>query len=177
MYPAGVTSGVIRCGTFLPLTGLPRSCRRVSLDCIAEANPLKTSNFKTGVLFDLVDTLYQHRHGLTVTGNLTFRDLVDRERPYPAIVRRMDDMYTVLEVWGRETRQPRDLASIPGAILPDRMEGPVSPRCDSPHLPAPIANPRQSTGAGKDRQCRPRERPDFRRGRLKPATKLPSRQG
>jgi len=78
MYPAGVTSGVIRCGTFLPLTGLPGSCLRVSLDYIAEANPLKTTDFNTGVLFDLVDTLYRRRHGLLVAGNLSLRDLVDR---------------------------------------------------------------------------------------------------
>ena len=63
MYPPGVTSGVIRCDTFLPLTGLPESCRRVSLDYIAEAHPLKTTDFKTWVLFDLVDTLYRRRHG------------------------------------------------------------------------------------------------------------------
>jgi hypothetical protein len=46
----------------------------------------------------LVDTLYQRKHGLTVTGNYYLRDLVDRERLHPAIVRRMDDMCTVLEV-------------------------------------------------------------------------------
>jgi hypothetical protein len=38
------------------------------------------------------------KHGLTVTGNLTLRDLVDRERLHPAIVRRVDDMCAVLEV-------------------------------------------------------------------------------
>jgi hypothetical protein len=46
----------------------------------------------------LVDALYRHKHGLTVTTNLSLRDLVDHERLHPAIVRRVDDMCTVLEV-------------------------------------------------------------------------------
>jgi DNA replication protein DnaC len=63
-----------------------------------DIDKLKTTDFKTEVLFDLVDTLYRHKHGLTVSGNLSLRDLVDRERLHPAIVRRVDDMCTVLEV-------------------------------------------------------------------------------
>jgi hypothetical protein len=50
------------------------------------------------VLFDLVDTLYRRKHGLTVTGNHSLRDLVGRERLHPALVRRLDDMCRVLEV-------------------------------------------------------------------------------
>jgi len=45
-----------------------------------------------------VDTLYRQKHGLTVTSNYSLRDLADRERLHPAIVRRLDDMCTVLEV-------------------------------------------------------------------------------
>jgi len=63
-----------------------------------DIDKLKTTDFKTEVLFDLVDTLYRRKHGLTVTGNLTLRDLVDRERLHPAIDRRVDDMCAVLEV-------------------------------------------------------------------------------
>jgi hypothetical protein len=48
--------------------------------------------------FDLVNALYLQKHGLTITGNLSLRNLVDRERLHPAIVRRVDDMCTVLEV-------------------------------------------------------------------------------
>ena len=46
----------------------------------------------------MVDTLYRGKHGLTVTGNFSLRDLVDRERLHPAIVRRLDDICMVLEV-------------------------------------------------------------------------------
>ena len=56
------------------------------------------TDFKTEVLFDLVDTLYRQKHGLTVTGNYSMRALVDRERMNPAIDRRLDDMCRVVEV-------------------------------------------------------------------------------
>ena len=39
-----------------------------------------------------VDSLYRRKHGLTVTGNYSMRDLVERERMHPAIVRRLDAM-------------------------------------------------------------------------------------
>jgi DNA replication protein DnaC len=63
-----------------------------------DIDKLKLTDFRTEVLFDLVDTLYRHKHGLTVTGNHSMRDLVDRERMHPAIVRRLDDMCRVIEV-------------------------------------------------------------------------------
>jgi hypothetical protein len=50
------------------------------------------------VLFDLVDSLYRQKHSLTVTGNYSMRELIERERMHPAIVRRLDDMCTVVEV-------------------------------------------------------------------------------
>ena len=53
---------------------------------------------RTRLSFVLVDTLYRQKHGLTVTGNYPLRDLADRERLHPAIVRHLDDMCTVLEV-------------------------------------------------------------------------------
>jgi hypothetical protein len=53
---------------------------------------------KTDVLVGPVDTLYRHKHGLTVTRNYSLPNLVDRECLHPAIVRRLDDMCTVLEV-------------------------------------------------------------------------------
>ena len=40
-----------------------------------DINKLKPTDFKTEVLFDLVDTLCRRRHGLTVTGNYSMRDL------------------------------------------------------------------------------------------------------
>jgi DNA replication protein DnaC len=59
---------------------------------------LKPTDFKTEVLFELVDTLYRQMHRLTVTGNYSLQDLVDRERMHPAIVRRLDDMCRVIEI-------------------------------------------------------------------------------
>jgi hypothetical protein len=41
-----------------------------------DIDKLKLKGFKTEVLFDLVDTLYPQKHGLTVTGNYSMRDLV-----------------------------------------------------------------------------------------------------
>jgi hypothetical protein len=64
----------------------------------AEVDKLKPTDFKTEVLFDLVDSLYQQNHGLTVTSNYSMRDLVERERLHPAIVRRLDDMCRIVEM-------------------------------------------------------------------------------
>jgi hypothetical protein len=63
-----------------------------------DVDKLKPTDFKTEVLFDLVDSLYRRKHGITVTGNYSMRDLVERERMHPAIVRRLDDMCTALEL-------------------------------------------------------------------------------
>jgi DNA replication protein DnaC len=63
-----------------------------------DIDKLKMTDFKTEVLFDLVDSLYRQKHGLTVTGNYSMRDLVEHERMHPAIVRRLDDMCRVIEV-------------------------------------------------------------------------------
>jgi hypothetical protein len=63
-----------------------------------DIDKLKLTDFKTEVLFDLVDNLYRQKHGLTVTGNYSMRDLVEHERMHPAIVRCLDDMCRVIEV-------------------------------------------------------------------------------
>ena len=42
--------------------------------------------------------LYDHMRGLIVTGNYLMRNLVERERMHPAIVRRMDDICRVIEL-------------------------------------------------------------------------------
>ena len=63
-----------------------------------DIDKLKITDFKTEVLFDLVDSLYRQKHGLTVTGNYSMRDLIERERMHPAIVRRLDDMCRIMEV-------------------------------------------------------------------------------
>ncbi|MGA2259998.1 MAG: AFG1/ZapE family ATPase [Acidobacteriota bacterium] len=63
-----------------------------------DLDKLKLTDFKTEVLFDLVDSLYHQNHGLTVTGNYSMRDLVERDRMHPAIVHRLDDMCRVVEI-------------------------------------------------------------------------------
>jgi DNA replication protein DnaC len=63
-----------------------------------DIDKLKLTDFKTEVLFDLVDSLYRQKHGVTVSGNYSMWDLVEHERMHPAIVRRLDDMCRVIEV-------------------------------------------------------------------------------
>ena len=63
-----------------------------------DIDKLKTTDFKTEVLFDLADTMYSQNHGLTITSNYSMRDLIERERMHPAIVRRLDDMCKVVEL-------------------------------------------------------------------------------
>ena len=63
-----------------------------------DIDKLKPTDFKTEVLFELVDALYRHKHGLTATANYSLQDLVARERMHPAIVRRLDDMCRVIQI-------------------------------------------------------------------------------
>jgi DNA replication protein DnaC len=63
-----------------------------------DIDKLKPTDFKTEVLFELVDALYRRKHGLTVTANYSLKDLVERERMHPAIVRRLDDMCRVIQI-------------------------------------------------------------------------------
>ena len=63
-----------------------------------DIDKLKPTEFKTEVLFNLVDSLYRQKHGLTVTGNYSMRDLVEHERMHPAIVRRLNYMCKVVEL-------------------------------------------------------------------------------
>jgi DNA replication protein DnaC len=63
-----------------------------------DIDKLKPTEFKTEVLFELVDKLYRQKHRLTVTGNYSLRELVERERLHPAIVRRLDDMCRAVEL-------------------------------------------------------------------------------
>ena len=63
-----------------------------------DIDKLKLTDFKTEVLFELVDALYRRKHGLTVTGNYSLQDLVERERMHPAIVRRLDDICRIIRM-------------------------------------------------------------------------------
>jgi DNA replication protein DnaC len=62
-----------------------------------DIDKLKLTDFKTEVPFDLVDTLYRQKHGLTITGDYSMRELVERERMHPAIFRRLDAMCVAVE--------------------------------------------------------------------------------
>jgi hypothetical protein len=50
-----------------------------------DIDKLKLTDFMTEVLFDLADSLYGQKHGLTVTGNYSMRDLVEHERMHRAV--------------------------------------------------------------------------------------------
>jgi len=63
-----------------------------------DIDKLKPTEFKTEVLFDLVDSLYKQNHGLTVTSNYSMQHLINTERLHPAIVRRMDDICKLTEL-------------------------------------------------------------------------------
>ena len=63
-----------------------------------DIDKIKPTDFKTEVLFELVDALYRQKHGLTVTANYSLKALVERERMHPAIVRRLDDMCKVIQL-------------------------------------------------------------------------------
>ena len=63
-----------------------------------DVDKLKPTDFRTEVLFNLVDSLYRQNHGLTVTSNFSMRDLVERERLHPAIVSRLDNMCRLVEI-------------------------------------------------------------------------------
>ncbi len=63
-----------------------------------DIDKLKPTDFKTEVLFDLVDSLYRQNHGLTITSNYSMQNLISSERLHPAIVRRIDDMCRLIEL-------------------------------------------------------------------------------
>lgn len=65
---------------------------------VDDVDKFKTTEFKHEALFDLADTLYKRKLGLTVTSNYGLRFLVETERVHPAIVRRIDDMCRAVEV-------------------------------------------------------------------------------
>jgi DNA replication protein DnaC len=65
---------------------------------IDDIDKFKVTDFKFEVLFDFFDTLYRRKLRLTVTSNLSLRQLIEMERLHPAIVRRIDDMCKVVEL-------------------------------------------------------------------------------
>lgn len=65
---------------------------------VDDIDKFKVTDFKFEVLFDLFDTIYKRKLGLTVTSNYSLRQLVERELLHPSIVRRLDDTCKAIEV-------------------------------------------------------------------------------
>lgn len=65
---------------------------------IDDIDKFKSTEFKHEALFDLLDTLYKRKLGLTITSNYGLGLLVEMERVHPAIVRRIDDMCRAVQV-------------------------------------------------------------------------------
>lgn len=65
---------------------------------IDDIDKFKVTDFKFEVLFDLFDTIYKRKLGLTVTSNYGLRELSTSGAVHPSIVRRIDDICEVVEV-------------------------------------------------------------------------------
>ncbi len=78
-----------------PPLGAPGSSRPLHLFW-DDADKLKPTEFKYGVLFDLVDRIYRNEHSLTITSNLDIEKLEDVLTP--AMVRRIDDICIDVEI-------------------------------------------------------------------------------
>ena len=65
---------------------------------IDDIDKFKPTEFKSEVLFGLIDTMYRRSMTLTVTSNMDIRTLVDQEKLNPGIIRRIDDMCLVVRL-------------------------------------------------------------------------------
>lgn len=65
---------------------------------IDDIDKFKATDFKFEVLFDLFDTLYRRKLGLTATSNYSLRELATTQTLHPAIVRRIDDTCRAVEI-------------------------------------------------------------------------------
>lgn len=63
---------------------------------IDDVDKFKATDFKFEVLFDLIDTIYRRNLSLTVTSNLSLRELSASGQVHPSIVRRFDDICEVV---------------------------------------------------------------------------------
>jgi DNA replication protein DnaC len=63
---------------------------------IDDVDKFKLTDFKLESLFDFIDTIYRQNIGLTMTSNSTLMEL--QEKLSPAIVRRIDDICTKIEL-------------------------------------------------------------------------------
>jgi DNA replication protein DnaC len=65
---------------------------------IDDIDKFKPTDFKSEVLFDLIDTIYKRKLGLTITSNCSLKDLAYDGIVHPSIVRRIDDICLAVEV-------------------------------------------------------------------------------
>jgi DNA replication protein DnaC len=61
-----------------------------------DCDKVKTTDFKLEIIFELVDGIYRHEMGLSVTGNSNLLEL--QSKLSPAICRRIDDICQVVEL-------------------------------------------------------------------------------
>lgn len=65
---------------------------------VDDIDKFKVTDFKFEVLFDLIDTIWKRKLGLTVTSNYNLAELSTSGAVHPSIVRRIDDVCAVVEV-------------------------------------------------------------------------------
>ncbi len=65
---------------------------------IDDLDKFKPTDFRDQALYNLIDTIYRRKLGLTVTTNLSLGMMAESERLDPAIIRRIDDMCEVIEL-------------------------------------------------------------------------------
>jgi DNA replication protein DnaC len=61
-----------------------------------DCDKVKTTEFKLEIVFDLIDGIYKHEMGLSITGNSNLLEL--QPKLSPAICRRIDDICQVIEL-------------------------------------------------------------------------------
>lgn len=62
-----------------------------------DADKIKVTDFKMEGIFELIDGLYRHEMGLSITSNFDLKDGL-QEKLSPAICRRIDDLCTKIEL-------------------------------------------------------------------------------
>ncbi len=67
-----------------------------------DIDKLRLTDFRREMIFHLVDLLYRRKQGLSITSNLTLKELVDEDIIPSGVVRRIDDMCTVVSLQEQE---------------------------------------------------------------------------
>lgn len=65
---------------------------------VDDIDKFKPTDWKGEALFDLFDTIYRRDLRVTITSNWDLRSLVEDDKVHPAIVRRIDDMCTAVQL-------------------------------------------------------------------------------